>query len=60
MDNRCVCCGDIIPESRQVCAMCELKVLKSLEQQVDKKIYNVYTRRFNLKSLMKAFWNWIH
>lgn len=23
IDSRCVCCGEIIPEGRQVCAMCE-------------------------------------
>ena len=23
MVNRCVCCGDIIPEGRQVCPACE-------------------------------------
>ena len=22
-DNRCVCCGEIIPEGRQVCYICE-------------------------------------
>lgn len=24
-ENRCVMCGDIIPEGRQVCKMCEIK-----------------------------------
>lgn len=24
-DNRCVCCGAIIPEGRQVCPVCEQK-----------------------------------
>lgn len=24
-DNRCVCCGRIIPEGRQVCPVCEQK-----------------------------------
>lgn len=24
-DNRCVCCGQIIPEGRQVCPVCEEK-----------------------------------
>lgn len=24
-DNRCVCCGQIIPEGRQVCPICEEK-----------------------------------
>ncbi len=23
MDNRCVCCGEIIPEGRMVCPNCE-------------------------------------
>ena len=23
MENRCVCCGEIIPEGRQVCPECE-------------------------------------
>ena len=28
MDDRCVCCGDIIPESRQVCPTCQAKATK--------------------------------
>ncbi len=24
-NNRCVCCGDIIPKGRQVCAGCEYR-----------------------------------
>ena len=24
-DNRCVCCGRVIPEGRQVCPICEKK-----------------------------------
>ena len=27
-DNRCVCCGRIIPEGRQVCPICEQKARK--------------------------------
>ena len=23
MDNRCICCGEIIPEGRMVCPNCE-------------------------------------
>ena len=26
MENRCVCCGEIIPEGRQVCPRCEKDV----------------------------------
>jgi hypothetical protein len=25
MDNKCVCCGDLIPEGHQVCSTCERK-----------------------------------
>jgi len=25
MENRCVCCGEIIPEGRLVCPICEKK-----------------------------------
>lgn len=25
MDNRCVCCGEVIPEGRMVCPNCEAK-----------------------------------
>ena len=32
-DNRCVCCGDIIPEGQQVCMNCKRKV----EESGDKK-----------------------
>lgn len=28
-DNRCVCCGEIIPEGRQVCPICERIVNKT-------------------------------
>lgn len=25
MENRCVCCGTIIPEGRMVCPLCEME-----------------------------------
>lgn len=25
MENRCVCCGAIIPEGRMVCPLCEME-----------------------------------
>jgi ribonucleoside-triphosphate reductase len=35
MDNRCICCGEIIPEGRQVCPVCEkLKVANKLGRGV--------------------------
>ena len=27
-NNRCVCCGEIIPSGRQVCWICEHKVME--------------------------------
>ena len=29
MEERCICCGEIIPEGRQVCPSWEWKFLKS-------------------------------
>ncbi len=26
MENRCVCCGAVIPEGRMVCPLCEMDV----------------------------------
>ena len=34
--DRCICCGDIIPEGRQVCRACKLQWLTAdLEEVVD-------------------------
>lgn len=27
VQNRCICCGDIIPEGRQICPTCERKYI---------------------------------
>ena len=32
MENRCVCCGDIIPEGRQVCWNCEHNSTQAKEE----------------------------
>lgn len=32
MENRCVCCGDIIPEGRQVCVNCEYEANNKLKE----------------------------
>ena len=29
MPDRCVCCGEIVPEGRMVCPICEWKVFGS-------------------------------
>ena len=31
MEERCICCGEIIPEGRQVCPNCERKYQKNEE-----------------------------
>lgn len=31
MENRCVCCGEIIPEGRMVCPLCQEKASGRLE-----------------------------
>ena len=38
-DNRCVCCGKIIPEGWQVCGSCERKAGRHYE-----KVYQVHLR----------------
>lgn len=40
MENRCVCCGEIIPEGRQVCIRCEREA-----ENEDCKISNQNQRR---------------
>lgn len=32
MENRCVCCWDIIPEGRWVCINCERKAIENMFQ----------------------------
>lgn len=51
MENKCVCCGETIPEGRQVCLNCENKSKKmnKIEKQVNKK-----KRRENNK--LKKWW----
>ena len=38
MNNTCVCCGDLIPEGRQVCPKCECK--RSIYDGVKRKTVN--------------------
>lgn len=38
MEDRCVCCGEIIPEGRQVCPMCEKLEAKLIKCLKDAKI----------------------
>ena len=45
MEDRCVICGDIIPEGRQVCPNCEDKVMRSHTVPTHRKktLYNRYS-----------------
>lgn len=36
MDNTCIMCGDIIPEGRQVCPICENKVMHCCRDCTDR------------------------
>ena len=40
MENRCVCCGEIIPEGWQVCKKCEVNVLGAVR--------NTYMRDYGI------------
>lgn len=40
MENRCVCCGSVIPEGRQVCKKCEVNVLGAVR--------NTYMRDYGI------------
>ena len=50
-ENRCVCCGGIIPEGQQVCPLCQ--------KEADEKLYNAER---TLKRKSRLFWlldNWV-
>ena len=36
MENRCISCGEIIPEGRQVCKECDKKTLDHMTQLLGK------------------------
>lgn len=46
--DRCVCCGDIIPEGRQVCPQCEIELqskpdvgtVLGIEEKIDENLIN--------------------
>lgn len=42
MIDSCICCGSIIPEGRQICPICENKiVLKKIQHKQDNNCYNI-------------------
>lgn len=37
MEDRCICCGEVIPEGRMICPICEVKVLEKKSEEEKKK-----------------------
>lgn len=52
MEDRCVCCGDIVPEGRMVCRICEQKAIAG--QQMNGRRMNLSTGK---NSLLKKLFN---
>lgn len=48
-DNKCIFCGEIVPEGRQVCPICESKVQEG-ESLIEKKID---TKKHTIKNLLR-------
>lgn len=36
-EERCICCGDIIPEGLQVCPTCKSKIMETKQKRVKRK-----------------------
>ena len=49
LDNRCICCGEIIPEGLQICPVCEKKIRDG-----------PIKREGRRKSGSPYFWRWFH
>lgn len=49
LDNRCVCCGEIIPEGLQICPVCEKRIRDG-----------PINREGRRKSGSSHFWRWLH
>lgn len=50
-ENRCVCCGAIIPEGRQICYSCEI------QEYEDRAQMKALKEQRNKKERKKAKWN---
>lgn len=53
IDNTCVMCGDIIPEGRQVCPICEMKNAAAARAETRKKIKSAYNQEYNKKNIIQ-------
>ena len=38
MENRCICCGEVIPEGRMVCKNCEIEAENRLTMKQRKRV----------------------
>ena len=52
-NNRCVCCGDIIPEGRQVCPVCEMKFAAASRSAIRKKVKSIRDQEYNKKNIVQ-------
>ena len=55
MENRCVCCGAVVPEGRMVCPICEMaadeKVAITLDhEKLDITVTYVYVSKSNVRN----------
>ena len=54
MDNRCICCGDIIPEGRSFCCSCSLESVDFLMRENDDLIAALQERDTTIAMLKDA------
>ena len=53
MENRCVCCGSIIPEGRQVCRECEVNAMGTARNMSIKDYGITYEERKRIEQYCK-------
>ena len=54
MDNRCVCCGEIIPEGRMVCPNCEAESELTKESLEGKEFEEIASTTGKTKIALKS------
>lgn len=56
MDNRCVYCGEIIPEGRQVCPICERLQTETTKAEKSDNVLDNWIVPFVVVGLIVAFY----
>ena len=56
MDNRCVYCGEIIPEGRQVCPSCEKIQSETTKAERFDRVINDWVLPVGLVAVIIAIW----